>query len=116
MSRSGLTRNFISSMNLEQIQTTTTHRPRNYMCQVSMDVQNESSLRSMEGLLKCSANYVPLTPISFLERAANVYRGRTSIIDGPSVKYTWEDTYDRCMKLASALSQLGISRGDVVSF
>ncbi|KAH0718307.1 hypothetical protein KY290_014899 [Solanum tuberosum] len=71
----------------------------------------------MEGLLKCSSvNYVPLTPISFLERAANAFRGRTSIIDGASVKYNWEETYDRCIKLASALSELGISRGDMVSF
>ncbi|KAJ8545103.1 hypothetical protein K7X08_017686 [Anisodus acutangulus] len=52
---------------------------------------------------------------SFLERAANVFRGRTSIIDGPSVKYTWEETHARCIKLASALSELGISRGDVVA-
>ncbi|KAF3628520.1 hypothetical protein FXO38_28214 [Capsicum annuum] len=70
-------------------------------------------LRSMEGLLKCSVNYVPLTPISFLERAANVFRGRISIIDGSSVKYTWKETHARCIKLASALSNLGISRGDV---
>ncbi|KAJ8545101.1 hypothetical protein K7X08_017684 [Anisodus acutangulus] len=69
----------------------------------------------MEGLLKCSVNYVPLTPISFLERAANIFKGRTSIIDGPSVKYTWEETHARCIKLASALCDLGISRGDVVA-
>ncbi|CAN4083556.1 unnamed protein product [Withania somnifera] len=69
----------------------------------------------MEGLLKSSVNYVPLTPISFLERAANVFRGRISIIDGPSVKYTWEETHARCIKLASALSQLGVSRGDLVA-
>ncbi|WMV16536.1 hypothetical protein MTR67_009921 [Solanum verrucosum] len=70
----------------------------------------------MEGLLKCSVNYVPLTPISFLERAANVFRGRVSIIDEPSVKYIWEVTHARCIKVASALSELGISRGDVLSF
>ncbi|KAM3252144.1 hypothetical protein P3L10_006214 [Capsicum annuum] len=69
----------------------------------------------MEGLLKCSVNYVPLTPISFLERAANVFKGRISIVDGPSVKYTWEETHARCIKLACALSELGISRGDVVA-
>ncbi|PHU26854.1 putative acyl-activating enzyme 2 [Capsicum chinense] len=67
----------------------------------------------MEGLLKCSVKYVPLTPISFLERAANVFKGRISIVDGPSVKYTWEETHARCIKLACALSELGISRGDV---
>ncbi|XP_006340821.2 probable acyl-activating enzyme 1, peroxisomal [Solanum tuberosum] len=106
-------RNFICSINSVQIQATSNQRARHYMCmQVSMDLQTGS----MEGLLKCSAvNYVPLTPISFLERAANAFRGRTSIIDGTSVKYNWEETYDRCIKLASALSELGISRGDMVA-
>ncbi|CAK9164927.1 unnamed protein product [Ilex paraguariensis] len=66
----------------------------------------------MEGLLQCSANYVPLSPISFLERSAKVYRDRTSVVYG-SVKYTWGETHTRCVKLASALTQLGISRGDV---
>lgn len=69
----------------------------------------------MEGLAKCSVNYVPLSPISFLERSAVVYRDRTSIVYGEDVKYNWGETYTRCVKLASALNQLGISRGDVVS-
>lgn len=68
----------------------------------------------MEGLVRCSANYAPLTPISFLERSAKVYRDRTSLVYG-SQKYTWSQTRQRCLKLASALTQLGISRGDVVS-
>ncbi|XWS33935.1 hypothetical protein CRYUN_Cryun22dG0125700 [Craigia yunnanensis] len=72
------------------------------------------SWRSMEGLVRCSANYVPLSPISFLERAAKVYRDRTSVVYG-SYKYTWSQTHERCVKLASSLSQLGISRGDVVA-
>ncbi|KAM3362897.1 butanoate-CoA ligase AAE1-like [Capsicum galapagoense] len=115
MSCSGLARIFSCRTISLQIHPTRTQRPRQYMCQVSVhDVQTES-LRSMEGLLKCSANYAPLTPISFLERAANVFKGTTSIIDGPSVKYTWEETHARCIKLASALSELGISRGDVVA-
>ncbi|CAI9758031.1 unnamed protein product [Fraxinus pennsylvanica] len=68
----------------------------------------------MEGTLKCSANYVPLTPISFLERSAIVYRDRVSIVYG-NVKFTWRETFERCVKLASALNQIGISRGDVVA-
>ncbi|KAF5195463.1 Benzoate--CoA ligase, peroxisomal [Thalictrum thalictroides] len=68
----------------------------------------------MEGLVRCSANYVPLSPISFLERSAIVYGDRTSIIDG-SVKYTWKQTLQRCLKLASSLNQLGFSYGDVVA-
>ncbi|KAH7848853.1 hypothetical protein Vadar_009240 [Vaccinium darrowii] len=69
---------------------------------------------SVPGLVRCPANYVPLSPISFLERSAKVYRDRTSIVYG-SVKYTWEETHQRCVRLASALTQLGISRGDVVA-
>ncbi|XP_074286313.1 butanoate--CoA ligase AAE1-like [Silene latifolia] len=68
----------------------------------------------MEGLVRCSANYVPLSPISFLERAALVYRDRLSVIYG-NVHYTWGQTLERCTQLASALSLLGISSGDVVA-
>lgn len=68
----------------------------------------------MEGLVRCKANYAPLSPISFLERSATVYRDRTSVVYG-SLKFTWAETHQRCLKLASALSQLGISRGDVVA-
>ncbi|XP_050227285.1 isovalerate--CoA ligase CCL2-like [Mercurialis annua] len=77
------------------------------------DVEAES-WKSMEGLVCSPANYVPLSPISFLERAAMVYRDRTSVVYG-DVKYCWSQTYDRCLKLASALTHLGISRGDVVA-
>ncbi|XP_052197585.1 butanoate--CoA ligase AAE1-like [Diospyros lotus] len=69
---------------------------------------------SPEGVVRRGTNYVPLSPISFLERSAKVYRDGTSIVYG-SVKYTWKETHQRCVKLASALSQLGISRGDVVA-
>ncbi|PRQ47248.1 putative 4-coumarate--CoA ligase [Rosa chinensis] len=69
---------------------------------------------SKEGLVRCSANHVPLSPIGFLERAAKAYRDRTSVIYG-SLKYTWAQTHQRCLKLASALTRLGISRGDVLS-
>ncbi|KAF5738097.1 acyl-activating enzyme 2 isoform X1 [Tripterygium wilfordii] len=68
----------------------------------------------MEGLVRCSANYAPLSPIGFLERSAKVYRDRTSVVYG-SVRYTWSETHERCLKLASSLTQLGISRGDVVA-
>ena len=68
----------------------------------------------MEGTVKCSANYVPLTPISFLERSAIVYRDRISVVYG-DLKFTWAETRDRCARLASALHSLGISRHDIVS-
>ena len=75
---------------------------------------DRGSWESMEGLLPCSANLVPLSPINFLERAANVCGDRTSVVFG-SLKYNWGQTHQRCLKMASALNQLGISRGDVVS-
>ncbi|KAL3525199.1 hypothetical protein ACH5RR_013571 [Cinchona calisaya] len=68
----------------------------------------------MEGMVVCSANYVPLTPISFLERAAFVYGQRVSIVFG-NTRYLWKETHKRCIKLASALSQLGITHGDIVA-
>lgn len=68
----------------------------------------------MEGSIKCSANYVPLTPISFLERSAVVYRDSVSVVYR-DVKYTWKQTRERCVRLASALAQLGISHPDVVA-
>lgn len=68
----------------------------------------------MEGLLRGPANYVPLTPISFLERAAFVYSDKVSIVFG-NTRYTWRQTHERCLKLASALTRLKISRGDIVA-
>ncbi|MCD9638669.1 putative acyl-activating enzyme 1, peroxisomal [Datura stramonium] len=68
----------------------------------------------MDGTVKCSANYVPLSPISFLERSAVVYRDRLSIVH-ENVKFTWRQTRDRCLRLASALTHLGISCGDIVA-
>ncbi|CAN4078622.1 unnamed protein product [Withania somnifera] len=61
----------------------------------------------MEGLIVCPANHVPLTPLSFLERAAFVYRKKVALIHG-NISYSWEELHGRCMKLASALSQLGL--------
>ncbi|XP_021811517.1 probable acyl-activating enzyme 2 [Prunus avium] len=72
------------------------------------------SWKSMEGLVRCPANHVPLSPIVFLERAAKAYTDRTSLVYG-CLKYTWAQTHERCLKLASALTQLGISPGDVVA-
>ncbi|PHT29038.1 putative acyl-activating enzyme 2 [Capsicum baccatum] len=68
----------------------------------------------MEGTIRSSANYVPLSPISFLKRSSMVYSKRVSIVYG-DVKFTWAETYMRCIKLASAVNQLGVSHGDVVA-
>ncbi|KAK3038836.1 hypothetical protein RJ639_028558 [Escallonia herrerae] len=66
------------------------------------------------GTTRCSANYVPLSPISFLKRSAIVYRDRVSVVYG-DIKFTWRETLQRCTRLASALANLGVSRGDVVA-
>lgn len=68
----------------------------------------------MEGTIQCNANYVPLTPISFLERSSIVYSDKVSIIYN-DVTYTWSQTHQRCIKLASSISQLGVSPRDVVA-
>ena len=60
------------------------------------------------------ANYQPLTPISFLERAADVFPNHTAIIHG-SLKQTYSNFYTRSKKLASALSKKNILRGHTVS-
>ncbi|KAL2497569.1 putative acyl-activating enzyme 2 [Abeliophyllum distichum] len=85
------------------------------LCKLSKNIEvDEQSWEPMKGLVKSAANYAPLSPISFLERAAKVYRDRTSVVYG-SIKYSWGETYIRCVKLASALTQLGIARGHVVA-
>jgi fatty-acyl-CoA synthase len=63
---------------------------------------------------KNPANYQPLTPLSFLERAAGVHPERIAIIHGP-LKRSYRDFYARSRRLASALAQRGIGRGDTVS-
>ena len=60
------------------------------------------------------ANSCPLTPLGFLERAATVYGDCPSVVYHDTV-FTWSQTFRRCLRLASALVSLGISRRDVVS-
>ena len=63
---------------------------------------------------KNDANFTPLSPLSFLIRAAEVYPNRTSIIHGRK-QFTWSETYKRSKQLASALSKRGIGKGDTVA-
>ncbi|KAH0895837.1 hypothetical protein HID58_045405 [Brassica napus] len=69
----------------------------------------------MEELKPCAANSPPLTPLSFLERAATVYGDCTSIVYGANTVYTWRETNLRCLRVASSLSSIGIGKSDVVS-
>jgi len=66
------------------------------------------------GLDRNAANFVALTPISFLERAAAVHPQLPSVVyEGR--RFTWAETCQRCRRLASALSRLGIGRNDTVA-
>ncbi len=65
-------------------------------------------------LEKCEANFQPLSPIFFLERAASAFPEKIAIIYGEQ-KFNYKTLYTRCKKLASSLSDLGIGKGDTVS-
>ena len=66
------------------------------------------------GLPQTPANHVPLTPLSFIARTAQVYPTRPAVIHGGLTR-NWRDTYARCRQLASALTQHGIGVGDTVA-
>ena len=63
-------------------------------------------------LKKNHANYSPLTPIVFIEKAAKIFPDRYSIIH-ENKYFTWEQTFMRCKRLASSLSQK-LAKGNVV--
>jgi len=65
-------------------------------------------------LPKLAANHVPLSPISFLLRAARIYPGRTAVIHGAR-RFTYAEMAARSRRLASALLQAGIAPGEVVA-
>jgi fatty-acyl-CoA synthase len=60
------------------------------------------------------ANYVPLTPVSFLTRAASAFADKVAVIDGER-RYTYLQLLDRCTRLASALARLGVGHLDTVA-
>ena len=66
------------------------------------------------GLDKNEANFVALSPLSFIERSASVYPDRLAVIYGAR-RQTWRDTYARCRRLASGLQQRGVGPGDTVA-
>lgn len=68
----------------------------------------------MDGSMWCAANYVPLTPLSFLERAAVVYGDRAAVVCDDR-RFSWRETRERCLAGAAALARLGVGRRDVVS-
>tara|TARA_Y100001958_G_scaffold154954_1_gene144713 strand:+ start:1073 stop:2701 length:1629 start_codon:yes stop_codon:yes gene_type:complete len=63
---------------------------------------------------KNNANFIPLTPLSFLERAKDIYPNYEALIY-ETRSYTWTEVYKRCIKFASALEKIGIGKGDTIS-
>ena len=67
-----------------------------------------------KNLDKNKANYVPLTPISFIERTKDIYPNYEALVYKKR-SYTWKQVYDRSIKFASALEKHGIKLGDTIS-
>ena len=67
-----------------------------------------------QGLDRNQANYTPLTPVSFLAKAAQVYPRRVAVIHA-DLRRTWEEVYSRSRRLASALARRGVKRGETVA-
>src|SRR5699024_135894 len=67
-----------------------------------------------QGLDRNPANYTPLTPVSFLQWAGQVYPDKTALIHG-DLRQSWGGTWARCRRFASALSKRGIGKGDTVA-
>jgi len=66
------------------------------------------------GLAPSAVNHIALSPLSFIERTASVYGEYPAVIHG-AIRRNWQETYERCRRLASALSQQGIGKGDTVA-
>ncbi|NOY40781.1 MAG: acyl-CoA synthetase [Planctomycetes bacterium] len=66
------------------------------------------------GLNKCPANYQSLTPLSFLQRSAQVYSNKTAVIHGHQ-QFTYKQFETRCRRFASSLAALGVRRGSTVT-
>ncbi|MCB1890060.1 MAG: acyl-CoA synthetase [Rhodocyclaceae bacterium] len=66
------------------------------------------------GLDRNAANYVALTPLTFLERSASIYPDRTAVVHGAR-RLSWLETCRRARRLASALRQRGIGKNDTVA-
>lgn len=71
-----------------------------------------------QDLPQTSANFTPLTPLLYLERAASVYPERLAVVHGlgaQAIRYNWSELYARCRQLAGALAARGIGKGDTVA-
>ena len=67
-----------------------------------------------QDLPRNEANFAPQSPLSFIERAAEVYPQHLAVVHG-DLRRSWSELYTRCRRLASALAGHGIGRGDTVA-
>jgi fatty-acyl-CoA synthase len=67
-----------------------------------------------QDLPRNEANFAPLSPLSFIERAAEVYPDKVAVVHG-NLRRSWSQAHARCRQLASALDQGGIGKGDTVA-
>ncbi|NMM07374.1 acyl-CoA synthetase [Polaromonas sp.] len=67
-----------------------------------------------QDLPRTEANYAALSPLSFIERSAEVYPNRLAVVHG-DLRRSWAEVFTRCRQLASALQQRGIGKGDTVA-
>ena len=67
-----------------------------------------------QNLPRTEANYAPLSPLSFIERTAEVYPERLAVVHG-DLSRNWRELFVRCRRLASALQQCGVGKGDTVA-
>lgn len=67
-----------------------------------------------QDLPRNDANFAALSPLSFIERAAEVYPDRIAVVHG-SLHRSWSETYARCRRLASAIIRAGLGKGDTVA-
>ena len=72
------------------------------------------SAEHYDALAKTPANFVPLTPLSFLKRTVGLYPSDEAVVYGDR-RYTWSDVGDRTTRLSSALANVGVGLGDTVS-
>jgi fatty-acyl-CoA synthase len=90
------------------------HRPETDYA--SLTHRQETGMASIfdQDLPRNEANFTPLSPLTFLERAAEVYPQRLAVVHG-ALRRTWQQTYERCRQLASALQRAGLGKGDTVA-
>ena len=67
-----------------------------------------------QDLPQVEANYAALSPLSFIERTAEVYPQRLAVVHG-SLRRNWSEVFRRCCQLASSLEKHGIGKGDTVA-